>query len=204
MFNILLFLFVLYCYKMSLIEIILIAVGLAMDCFAVSIASSVCYGCYNWLKILRMALFFGLFQGFMPLIGWACGISFTEFIHSIDHWLALGILGFLGGKMIYESFQDEEDDICDAKTPYGSISMLITLAIATSIDALATGLIFVPLGNLMYSASAIIALVSFLFTIVGCVLGITFGKRIKFNVEAIGGLILIGIGLKIFIEHMFC
>lgn len=189
---------------MSLVEIILIAVGLAMDCFAVSIASSVCYGRYNWLKILRMALFFGLFQGFMPLIGWACGISFAEFIHSIDHWLALGILGFLGGKMIYESFQDEEDDICDTKTPYGSISMLITLAIATSIDALATGLIFVPLGNLMYSASAIIALVSFLFTIVGCVLGITFGKRIKFNVEAIGGLILIGIGLKIFIEHMFC
>ena len=189
---------------MSLIEIILIAVGLAMDCFAVSIASSVCYGRYNWLKILRMALFFGLFQGFMPLIGWACGISFAEFIHSIDHWLALGILGFLGGKMIYESFQDEEDEVCDTKTPYGSISMLITLAIATSIDALATGLIFVPLGNLIYSASAIIALVSFLFTIVGCVLGITFGKRIKFNVEAIGGLILIGIGLKIFIEHMFC
>lgn len=191
---------------MSLVEIILIAVGLAMDCFAVSIASSVCYGRYNWLKILRMALFFGLFQGGMPLIGWACGISFAEFMHSIDHWLALGILGFLGGKMIYESFKDddEEEEMCDAKTPYGSISMLITLAIATSIDALATGLIFVPLGNLMYSASAIIALVSFLFTIVGCVLGITFGKRIKFNVEAIGGLILIGIGLKIFIEHMFC
>ena len=106
--------------------------------------------------------------------------------------------------MIYESFQDEEDEVCDTKTPYGSISMLITLAVATSIDALATGLIFVPLGNLMYSASVIIAIVSFLFTVVGCVLGITFGKRIKFNVEAIGGIILVGIGLKIFIEHMFC
>lgn len=188
---------------MSLIEIILIAVGLAMDCFAVSIASSICYGKYNWPKIVRMALFFGLFQGGMPLIGWACGISFAEFIHSIDHWLALGILGFLGGKMIYESFNDDDGDdvVCEAKSPYGSLRMVTILAVATSIDALATGLIFVPLGNLMFSASGIIAIVSFLFTIVGCVLGITFGKRIKFNVEAIGGAILIAIGLKIFIEH---
>ena len=190
---------------MSLIEIILIAVGLAMDCFAVSIASSICYGKYNWPKIVRMALFFGLFQGGMPLIGWACGISFAEFIHSIDHWLALGILGFLGGKMIYESFKsdDEDDVVCESKSPYGSLRMVTILAVATSIDALATGLIFVPLGNLMFSASGIIAVVSFLFTIVGCVLGVTFGKRIKFNVEAIGGAILIGIGFKIFIEHMF-
>lgn len=187
---------------MSLLEIILIAVGLAMDCFAVSIASSICYGRYNWPKIVRMALFFGLFQGGMPLIGWACGISFAEFIHRIDHWLALGILGFLGGKMIYESFKDdEEEEMCDAKSPYGSLRMVTILAVATSIDALATGLIFVPLGNLMFSASGIIAIVSFLFTFVGCVLGVTFGKRIKFNVEAIGGVILICIGLKIFIEH---
>ena len=188
---------------MSLIEIILIAIGLAMDCFAVSIASSICYGKYNWPKIVRMALFFGLFQGGMPLIGWACGISFAEFIHSIDHWLALGILGFLGGKMIYESFKDDDEDdvVCEAKSPYGSFRMVTILAVATSIDALATGLIFVPLGNLMFSASGIIAVVSFLFTIVGCVLGVAFGKRIKFNVEAIGGAILIAIGLKIFIEH---
>ena len=148
---------------MSLLEIILIAVGLAMDCFAVSIASSICYGRYNWPKILRMALFFGLFQGGMPLIGWACGISFAEFIHSIDHWLALGILGFLGGKMIYESFKDDEEEgMCDAKSPYGSLRMVTILAVATSIDALATGLIFVPLGNLMFSASGIIAIVSFI------------------------------------------
>ena len=155
---------------MSLLEIILIAIGLAMDCFAVSIASSICYGKYNWPKIVRMALFFGLFQGGMPLIGWACGISFAEFIHSIDHWLALGILGFLGGKMIYESFKDDDEDdvVCEAKSPYGSLRMVTILAVATSIDALATGLIFVPLGNLMFSASGIIAIVSFLFTIVGC------------------------------------
>ena len=190
---------------MTLFEIILIAIGLAMDCFAVSIASSICHGRLDWPKIVRMALFFGLFQGGMSLIGWACGISFAEFIHSIDHWLALGILGFLGGKMIYESLKDDDEDdvVCEAQSPYGSLRMVTILAVATSIDALATGLIFVPLGNLMFSASGIIAIVSFLFTLVGCVLGVTFGKRIKFNVEAIGGAILIGIGLKIFIEHMF-
>ena len=185
--------------------IILIAIGLAMDCFAVSIASSICYGRYNWPKIVRMALFFGLFQGAMPLIGWGVGIGFSKYICAVDHWLALGILGYLGGKMIYESFagDDEEEEMCDAKSPYGSLRMVTILAVATSIDALATGLIFVPYGNLMFSASGVIALVSFLFTMVGCVLGVTFGKRIKFNVEAIGGLILVGIGLKIFIEHMF-
>ena len=190
---------------MSLLEIILIAIGLAMDCFAVSIASSICYGRYNWPKIVRMALFFGLFQGGMPLIGGGAGIGFAEYICAVDHWLALGILGYLGGKMIYESLKgdDEEEDMCDAKSPYGSLRMVTILAVATSIDALATGLIFVPLGNLMFSASGIIAIVSFLFTLVGCVLGVTFGKRIKLNVEAIGGIILIGIGLKIFIEHMF-
>lgn len=190
---------------MSLIEIIFIAIGLAMDCFAVSIASSICYGRYNWPKIVRMALFFGLFQGGMPLIGWGLGIGFAKYICAIDHWLALGILGYLGGKMIYESFKDEgeEEEMCDAKSPYGSLRMVTILAIATSIDALATGLIFVPIGNRIFSASGIIAIVSFLFTFVGCVFGVTFGKRIKFNVEAIGGIILIGIGLKIFIEHMF-
>ena len=190
---------------MSLIEIIFIAIGLAMDCFAVSIASSICYGRYNWPKIVRMALFFGLFQGGMPLIGWGLGIGFAKYICAIDHWLALGILGYLGGKMIYESFKDEgeEEEMCDAKSPYGSLRMVTILAIATSIDALATGLIFVPIGNRIFSASGIIAIVSFLFTFVGCVFGVNFGKRIKFNVEAIGGIILIGIGLKIFIEHMF-
>ena len=190
---------------MSLFEIILIAIGLAMDCFAVSIASSICHGRLDWPKIVRMALFFGLFQGGMPLIGWGLGIGFAKYICAVDHWLALGILGYLGGKMIYESFKnnDEEEEISDSRSPYGSLRTVTILAIATSIDALATGLIFVPFGNLMFSASGIIAIVSFLFTLVGCVLGVTFGKRIKFNVEAIGGLILIGIGLKIFIEHMF-
>lgn len=186
---------------MSYFEICLISVGLAMDCFAVSIASSVAHGRYDWPKILRMAVTFGFFQGAMPLIGWLAGVGFAEQIAKIDHWLAFGILGFLGGKMVVESLKKDSAET-DNKTPFGSLKMLLLMAVATSIDALATGLIFVPLGQLIYSAVGIIALGSFLFTLVGCVVGVTFGKRFTLNVEFIGGIILFGIGLKILIEHL--
>ncbi len=185
---------------MPIYEIILISVGLAMDCFAVSIASSIAHGRYDWTKMVRMALFFGFFQGFMPFLGWLAGVSFATQIAKIDHWLAFGILGFLGGKMIVESFKKDEN--CTAQTPFGSLKMLFFMSIATSIDALATGLIFVPLGNQIYTAVGIIALGSLLFTLLGCVIGVTCGKRFKLNVELIGGLILFGIGVKILIEHL--
>ncbi len=186
---------------MTLFEIALIAVGLAMDCFAVAIASSMSYGRYNWLKIVRMAFFFGVFQGVMPFIGWLAGVSFAEHIAPFDHWVAFVILGFLGIKMAIESFKKESDD--DKTTPFGSYKMLIALSFATSIDALATGLIFVPMGDVIYTASGLIALGSFLFTISGCVIGISFGKRFKLNVELIGGIILFLIGTKILIEHLW-
>lgn len=185
---------------MSYFEICLLSVGLAMDCFAVSIAGSVAHGRYDWPKMLRMACMFGLFQGAMPLVGWLAGVGFAEQIAKIDHWLAFGILSFLGGKMALESLRGDAHD--DTRTPFGSFKMLLLMAVATSIDALATGLIFVPLGNLVYTAVGIIALGSFLFTLAGCVVGITFGKRFKLNVELIGGIILFGIGLKILIEHL--
>ena len=186
---------------MTLLEIVLIAVGLVMDCFAVAIASSVSYGHYNWPKMLRMGLFFGLFQGVMPLLGWLAGVSFAAQITAIDHWLAFVILDYLGVKMGVESFKP--DTCCHKNSPFGSFKMLITLSFATSIDALATGLIFVPIDHLIYTASGIIALVSLLFTILGCIIGITFGKRFKINVELIGGLILFAIGTKILIEHLW-
>lgn len=186
---------------MSILDICLISIGLAMDCFAVSIASSIAYGKYNWPKMVRMAFFFGLFQGIMPLIGWLAGVSFAAQIAKIDHWLAFVILGYLGGKMIVESLKKEKNE-AEKKTPLGSFKMLIILSFATSIDALATGLIFVSTGNLIYTAISIIALGSFIFTICGCIIGITFGKRFTLNVELIGGIILFGIGLKILIEHL--
>ncbi|MDD3406051.1 MAG: manganese efflux pump [Sphingobacteriia bacterium] len=188
---------------MTILEISLISIGLAMDCFAVSIASSIAYGRYNWAKMLRMAFFFAFFQGAMPFIGWLAGVSFAEQITRIDHWLAFVILAYLGGKMIYGSLKKKQEDVCcDKNTPFGSLKMLIILSFATSIDALATGLIFVPFGNLIYTAVGIIALGSFLFTIVGCVIGIMFGKKFKINVELIGGIILFGIGTKILVEHL--
>ena len=187
---------------MSFFEICLISIGLAMDCFAVSIASSIGYGRYNWSKIVRVALFFGLFQGLMPFIGWLIGIGFAEQIAKIDHWLAFAILGFIGGKMLVERLKKNKNDETTPKTLFGSLKMLLIMSVATSIDALATGLIFVPMGNFIYTAVGIIALGSFLFTILGCVIGITFGKRFKLNVEFIGGIILCGIGLKILIEHL--
>lgn len=204
-----------------------------MDCFAVSIASSIAYGKYNWPKILRMALFFGAFQGLMPLIGWALGVGFADAIRSIDHWLALAILGYLGGKMMWEGLHEDKAAIDDAdgiddysananpavddatnkndnvthevdekKSPYGSVLSLVVLSVATSIDALATGLIFVPFGNLIFTAMAVIFAGSFIFTLTGCIAGVKFGSRFKVNVEAIGGAILILIGVNIFIEHM--
>lgn len=193
---------------MSIIEIILLSIGLAMDSFAVAVASSVCRNKYEWLRILRIGLFFGLFQGGMPLIGWCLGIGFEYYISLLDHWIAIVALSYIGGKMIYEGLKPKNmDENIDSKlnirSPYTSMKVLVTLAIATSIDALVSGFIFVPYGNLIFTAAAIIFSGSFVLSILGCLIGIYFGKRFKVNVEVFGGVILIAIGLKIFVEHMF-
>ena len=137
----------------------------------------------------------------MPVIGWAVGVSFVNIIGQYDHWIALLILGFIGGKMIVESFKSDGE--VTKYTPYGSIKMLLILSVADSIDALATGLLFITCSDILALGAGIIALGSFVITILGCVIGIEFGKRFKLNVNLIGGLILIGIGIKIFVEHVF-
>ncbi len=185
---------------MDILSIILIAIGLAMDCFAVSITKGITSGKPQWGKALLMALLFGLFQGGMPLIGFFAGVAFTEQIARFDHWIALALLGFIGGKMIWESLHEDEEQNCTEHCDF-SFKTLILLAIATSIDALATGIIFVPTPEIIWHAVSIIAFVSFLFAGVGYIIGIFCGKRFHFNVELLGGLILIAIGLKIFIEH---
>ena len=189
---------------MNFFDISLLSVSLAMDCFAVSIAGSISYGKYNFSKILRMAFFFGLFQGMMPIIGCLVSNIFSDFIFRYNHWFALSILAFIGIKMIVESKNngdniEEESD--NKMSPYGSLGILFLLAIATSIDALATGLIFVNQGNLIYFAALIIALGSFIFTFIGCIIGLKVGQKLHFNFELLGGIILILLGIKIFIEH---
>lgn len=186
---------------MSIFEICLLAIGLAMDCFAVSIASGIAYGRFNWIKIVRMAIFFGLFQALMPLVGWSLGVNFNNQITAFDHWLAFGILAYIGGKMIYNSLKEIEVDI-DANSPFGSLKKLIILSFATSIDALATGIIFIPYNNLIFNAILVIGIASAIFTVLGVFIGVRFGSKFKLNVELIGGVILVGIGTKILIEHL--
>jgi len=184
---------------MDLLSIILIGVGLAMDCFAVSTTKGLCQG--RWCKeALLMAFLFGLFQGGMPLIGYYTGTLFSTFFSRFAPWIALGLLGFIGGKMVWESLHhDNEEESCDVHHTNWSIGNLLMLAVATSIDALATGVIFIPVPESLWLGISIIAFTSFAFSMAGYLIGVFAGK-LKVNVELIGGIILVAIGLKIFIE----
>lgn len=189
---------------MNYFEILLIAIGLAMDCLAVSIASGIIIKKIEWRTMLTMAFFFGLFQAVMPFIGWLCASRFSHLIESIDHWVAFALLLFLGGKMILESFK--EDD-CKKDFNPASLKVVLALAVATSIDALAVGVSFAFLGmntiDTILVPISVIGLVSFLMSLCGLLFGIYFGCRHNWRVELWGGLILIIIGCKILIEHLF-
>ena len=181
---------------MDLLSIILIAIGLAMDCFAVSISQGLSTRVStDRPQPLRMAVLFGLFQGGMPLIGYYAGCVFADFFRVYAPWIALALLAFIGGKMIWESLHEKEEE----KSGWGWLNLLI-LAVATSIDALATGVIFIPVPETLWIGVSIIGLMSFLFAIGGYHIGRYVGERFHLNVELIGGLILIAIGLKIWIE----
>lgn len=189
---------------MNSFEIFLIAIGLAMDCLAVSIASGIIIKKIEWRTMLTMAFFFGLFQAAMPFIGWIFASRFSHLIESVDHWVAFLLLLFLGGKMIIESFK--EDD-CKKDFNPASLKVVLALAVATSIDALAVGVSFAFLGrntvNTILMPIAIIGLVSFIMSLCGLLFGIFFGCRHNMRVELWGGIILIVIGCKILIEHLF-
>ena len=186
---------------MDILSIIIIGIGLAMDCFAVSVSKGICAKKYFFWLTFRMAILFGLFQAIMPLIGYYAGASYAEQMKSIDHWLAFGLLGVIGGKMIFEGLKTPDTECKNPPNPFKWTSLL-SLAFATSIDALATGIVFIPYPHIIWRAIAIIGSISFLFTFLGMYLGIHFGKRFQLKVEVLGGLILIGIGIKILIEHL--
>ena len=185
---------------MDKVSIIIIGIGLAMDCFAVSTSKGICAKKFFFWHTLRMAVLFGVFQAVMPLLGYLAGASFSKHMQSFDHWVAFGLLAAIGGKMLYEGFQPHDPD-CATPNPFKWASLL-PLALATSIDAFATGIVFVPYPGIIWIAITIIGLISFIFTFIGMYIGIHFGKRFHVKVEAIGGIILIGIGLKILIEHL--
>lgn len=182
---------------MGIISILLIAVGLAMDSLAVSISGGIVMRPFCMRQSLRLALTMGIFQGGMTLLGWLMGVSFSSYITAFDHWIAFILLGFLGGKMIYESFGEEETTISSFST-----KTLLTLGVATSIDALAVGVSMAFLKTSIYFPAFIIGFVTFSLSLIGVISGYRFGKIKGVNVELLGGVILITIGVKILIEHL--
>jgi manganese efflux pump family protein len=150
--------------------------------------------------VLRTALSFGIFQAIMPLIGWLAGRTIVDFISSYDHWVAFGLLAFVGGKMLWESFHKEEEKETNRDTSRGLT--LLTLSIATSIDALAVGLSFAFIDVNIFAAAGIIGLVAFLITGLGFLIGTRVGGILGKRAEIVGGLVLIGIGVKILLEHL--
>ena len=183
---------------MDVLTIFLIALGLAMDAFAVSIAKGITVKNNRRKSAILLASFFGGFQMLMPVIGWLAGLSLKEVIVGIDHWIAFGLLCFIGVKMIYESTKNgdgrKEDDV--------KLSSAFTLAIATSIDALMVGLSFAFLETSIVLPIAVIGIVTFLLSFVGFIFGCGIGKVFGKKIEIIGGIILIAIGIRILIEHL--
>jgi len=183
---------------MSIIEIILIAVGLSMDAFAVSIVLGLSAEKPGVKQFLIPGLFFGFFQALMPFIGFFAGTYFVDKIRHLDHWVAFALLSFIGGKMIKDSFSKEEQK----EVSFGFLNMLL-LAIATSIDALAIGITFAFFKLNIYLAILIIGMTTFCISMGGVKVGSLFGTRFKSKAEFAGGAVLIILGIKVLIEHLF-
>lgn len=183
-------------------EIILIAVSLALDAFAVSVSSGISVPGFSWRQAVKMGCWFGFFQFAMPLMGWLLGTSVSTYIEAVDHWIAFGLLLLIGGKMVVEALKKS----CGAEEESAPTSLtarrLCVLAVATSIDALAVGvsLAFVANVNIL-SASLIIGAVAFALSVLGGMVGRNLGCLFQKRAELVGGLVLIGIGVKILVEH---
>jgi len=188
-------------HSMEFSTILLIALALAVDAFAVALAAGVSLCQVNSRQVFRLAWHFGFFQAGMNILGWLGGITVRSWIESFDHWLAFGLLAFVGGKMIWEAIREAKEEGEGADPTRGR--MLLTLSIATSIDSLAVGLSFAVLGVSVWLPSLIIGLVAAGLTVLGLRLGCLVGatSRLGSRAEIIGGLVLIGIGLKILYEH---
>lgn len=186
---------------MTLVELLLIAIGLSMDAFAAAICLGLSKETSSNKNALIVGLYFGIFQALMPLIGYLLGSQFAHKITFIDHWIALVLLGIIGGKMLIDSFKKEET--CEINTISLNYKKMLPLAIATSIDALAIGVSFAFLQVHIISAVCVIGIITMIISIIGMKLGCMWGAKIKSKAEFIGGCILIIIGIKIFIEHTF-
>ncbi len=186
---------------MGFFELFLIAVGLSMDAFAVSICKGLKMQRFNVRHAGVIALAFGGFQALMPVIGWFLGKQFESYITGIDHWIAFALLAVIGGKMAVESFKKEEEDSSKENEKL-DVKELLVLAVATSIDALAVGITFAFLQVSIVPAVLLIGVITFVLSAVGVFIGHKFGAKFKSKAELAGGIILILIGLKILLEHL--
>lgn len=184
---------------MGIIELLLISVGLAMDAFAVSVGKGITLKRVEPRHALTAGVWFGSFQGLMPLIGYYLGRSFAEYVASVDHWIAFGLLVLIGLNMIRETIwgDDEEQD-----SDFGVRTMLV-MAIATSIDALAVGVSMAFLNVNVWISAAVICIITLIISAVGVYLGSAFGTRLGSKAGIVGGVILIAIGIKIVVEHVW-
>jgi len=184
---------------MESISIILIAVGLSMDSFAVSVTNGLTITNLNTKKILTISFSLAIFQGLMPLLGWFAGIGIEKYIQEIDHWVAFVLLGIIGMKMIYEGLNKSEN----ATVTELSTITLLTQSLATSIDAFVIGISFALLGWTILKPVLIIGVTTLVFSLIGLQVGQYLGKKAGKSATIIGGLVLIGIGTKILIEHLY-
>ena len=194
-------------------EIILVGIGLSMDAFAVSVCKGLAMKRPDMGKALMTGAYFGVFQAVMPILGWLLGTRFRVYIESVDHWVAFGLLFLIGGKMIWEAVREDPDEekaeivraASRGEAGYSALAEhreLFILAIATSIDALAVGISFAAIGTPIFPSAEIIGLITFCLSVIGVYTGVMFGNRYERKAEIAGGIILMGIGVKILIEHM--
>lgn len=182
-----------------MVEIFLIAVSLALDAFAVSVSSGIAIPGFGWKQAVKMGLWFGTFQFAMPLAGWLLGSSVSGYIEAVDHWVAFGLLALIGGRMAWGAVRgggDEEEAPADL-----SAKRLCLLAVATSIDALAVGVSMAFMRVDVLFSAIIIGIVAFVLSVVGGLAGRRLGSLFQQRAELVGGLVLIGIGIKILVEH---
>lgn len=178
-----------------------LAVGLAMDALAVAIGVSIRLRTTTPRQVFRMSFHFGLFQAMMPVLGWASGHFAAKIISSVDHWVAFLLLAFIGGRAIWDALSGKDDEERLRNDPTRGMS-LVSLSLATSMDAFAVGLSFAMLSVNVWYAAAIIGLITGGLTVLGMLFGAFLGRRFGTIMEIIGGLILIGIGLKVLLDHL--
>lgn len=183
---------------MTLFSLIVLAIGLSMDSFAVSLTSGVLMKPFHLKRACKFAFIMAIFQALMPVIGWLLGVGFRNFITAFDHWIALGLLTYLGGRMIYEAMQKDEQEQFDPCCTRTAMSM----GLATSIDAMAVGISLSFLNVDLLQSAVVIGITTLLFSLAGIYIGKKIGTHLKKGAGILGGVILILIGLKICLEHL--